>query len=69
MMFNKTPAGSGQCYGCEKREVGCHARCEEYKAYKAQIAKEKQLRHKDREFEDYVFESKKRIFKKMKGGI
>lgn len=22
------------CYKCEKRQVGCHSQCEDYKAYK-----------------------------------
>lgn len=28
--MTKTP-----CYNCEKREAGCHAICEEYKAWKS----------------------------------
>ena len=27
----------GPCQGCERREVGCHSSCEEYKEYREHV--------------------------------
>ena len=32
------------CKGCEKRHVGCHITCEEYKEFRATLDKEKESR-------------------------
>lgn len=32
------------CKGCEKREVGCHAKCEDYKAYRQVIEEKRQAK-------------------------
>lgn len=32
------------CKGCEERHVGCHSTCEVYKAYRANLDKEKEAR-------------------------
>jgi hypothetical protein len=29
------------CYGCQDRELGCHASCEKYKAYRQDITAQK----------------------------
>lgn len=34
------------CYGCEKREAGCHAKCEEYKAEQEYNKKEREALNK-----------------------
>ena len=36
------------CYGCERRRVGCHADCEEYKAYNAEREAIRAQRTQDR---------------------
>ena len=28
--------GKSPCYGCEKRQIGCHANCAEYAGYRAE---------------------------------
>ena len=32
------------CKGCEKREIGCHAHCEGYRAFKANRDRIKEIR-------------------------
>ncbi len=32
------------CKGCEKRHVGCHTTCEDYKDFRATLDKEKEAR-------------------------
>lgn len=29
------------CKGCERRQVGCHGDCEQYKQFRAELAKKK----------------------------
>lgn len=29
------------CYGCEKRTIGCHATCEDYKEFRAKLDERK----------------------------
>lgn len=36
------------CYGCKRRRVGCHADCEEYKAYNAEREAIRARRTQDR---------------------
>lgn len=63
-MSNKTTC----CYGCEKRTVGCHSTCEDYKAYSNEIRAKRQLeweqRVKDAKYEGYKVE----IIRKTKKG-
>ena len=35
------------CYGCDNREVGCHAKCEKYREFQGRLKMEKD------KFEDY----------------
>lgn len=36
------------CYYCTKRHVGCHDKCEKYKAFKENLDREKELRKEGR---------------------
>lgn len=36
------------CYECEKRYVGCHADCDDYKEWKARQQTATEAKHKDR---------------------
>ena len=37
------------CRRCEKREVGCHGKCEDYKEWKAKSDKIREAARKDRQ--------------------
>lgn len=40
--INITPGlGVPQCKGCERRAVGCHGQCEQYKAFRAECDERK----------------------------
>lgn len=65
MAFNRTPAGSGPCKGCDRREVGCHADCIHYLAWKADIEAEREAAQEGRAFREYLHESKAKILKRQ----
>ena len=52
------------CRGCEKRYPGCHGKCEDYQAARAECeaGKEKERRDKDREADQFrrIVEAEKR---------
>lgn len=50
-MKNKSP-----CYNCQKREIGCHGICEEYKAYSNKINKRNEIRREIRAKNEDVLE-------------
>lgn len=35
------------CYKCQERYVGCHGKCEKYKAYKVELEKENEKRREE----------------------
>ena len=39
------------CKGCDKRELGCHSKCNEYKTWKAGIDERNLSRYKKSEYE------------------
>lgn len=41
------------CMNCEKRYPGCHAKCELYKADKAEWDRKKALENRDKEYFQY----------------
>lgn len=45
---------SSPCQECERREIGCHGRCEDYKAWKAKRRKINDDREKDRQAEPEI---------------
>ena len=53
------------CYGCEKRRVGCHAKCPEYRAemLARQVAKDEQRKQLEADYEvdDYIANIRSRI--------
>ena len=34
LMENNIKYVENKCYGCKKRQIGCHGKCEDYKSYK-----------------------------------
>lgn len=44
---------SAPCRDCEQREIGCHGRCEQYKAYRDSIDAAKAAREKEIMTEQY----------------
>lgn len=44
-MENNIEYVENKCYGCEKRQLGCHSKCEDYKKYKKYLEK---IRAKER---------------------
>lgn len=41
------------CQNCEKREVGCHAACDAYKAYKVEAAAFNKAQNRRRVVDEY----------------
>lgn len=39
------------CKGCDKRHIGCHAECEDYKALRREIEAKKEIIHKGRDLD------------------
>ena len=54
------------CYGCEKREVGCHSSCESYIAERKLMDAEKEKRKKTQEKSDALWDTYLRGLKNMK---
>lgn len=48
-----------KCKGCTKREVGCHANCEDYKAYKEKLSEDYKKEYKERLLKNQLIESAK----------
>ena len=42
------------CYKCEKRVVGCHCFCEEYKSFKEEITETKKKMRSEYDIDDYM---------------
>lgn len=53
----------GPCRDCVDRKVGCHAECERYAAYKAELRAEREAKRKDEDrwFDDYLAAAKGRM--------
>jgi len=49
------------CKGCERREIGCHAKCEDYANFKAERAKLNERRKKAAEEQDTVIRELERM--------
>ena len=58
------------CKNCERREVGCHARCGDYKAYRAAIDSYNERRKTVKDAEniarDMEWEARRRIEKRRR---
>ena len=48
------------CYNCPDREMGCHGRCERYKAYRAEVDAIKAKRKAESDIVDAIQEAKRR---------
>lgn len=42
------------CKDCEKRELRCHATCEEYASFKEKLAREKQKREIEKDVDSII---------------
>jgi len=51
------------CYKCPDREFGCHGRCEQYKAYRAEMDALKAKRKAESEVVDAIMEARNRRHK------
>ena len=53
---------------CENRVVGCHGSCEDYKAYKENLANLNKLKEDDKRkrrlMDDYFYDTKRRLDKR-----
>ena len=45
----ETKPASRPCYNCEKRTINCHCDCEDYKAYKQELAEQKAVIEKEKD--------------------
>lgn len=55
-----------KCYGCQKRKLGCHSKCEDYKKYKEYLEK---IRAKERLgiiYREYQCERKEKFLRNHK---
>ena len=48
------------CYNCPDREMGCHGRCERYKAYRAEVDAIKAKKKAESDIVDAIQEAKRR---------
>ena len=56
-----------KCYGCQKRQVGCHSKCEDYKKYKEYLEKVNAKERKGKIYQAYQCENHQRIMNKVRG--
>lgn len=49
---------TSSCHGCASRFVGCHASCESYKAYAAELSRIRLAKYKAKEENDYMITQK-----------
>lgn len=60
------------CFNCDKRHVGCHAECEEFKEYQVKIQKRRKKKAEERAYTGYMidraFEHDKAVYRHERGG-
>ena len=49
------------CKGCERREIGCHAKCKDYAEFKAELKKLNEKRKRVAEEQDTVIRELERM--------
>lgn len=53
------------CNNCERREVGCHAKCEDYAEYHRRLEiyreEQKKIKHKEVQLNGYTIETQKKL--------
>lgn len=54
------------CYGCELRNMGCHATCSKYKEWRAALDAEKPVQHDD--MSGYIFARGDRLNRMQRSG-
>ena len=58
------------CYGCKKREVGCHSKCEDYITWAANIREMHKRAYKKKGEEmitnEYQIDKRRKLCKKIK---
>ena len=61
------------CYGCKSRILGCHAQCEAYREYKAQIQQRKRAMREayipERDADEYDITQRIKTIKRRGGRI
>ena len=59
-----------QCLNCEKRSLGCHSSCKDYKDYKQDLekkaAQKRAFKSKTHVVEDTLIQNRMRIYKRRK---
>lgn len=45
--------GDKPCFGCERRQVGCHGGCEDYKGYRARLDEKNEAERANSEVYEY----------------
>lgn len=54
------------CFGCEQRQVGCHASCEKHKAWSKAERARKDLANKNKKLEQEVLDAPFMAFERAK---
>lgn len=49
------------CKGCTDRVLGCHGKCDRYKAYRARIDSANEKKRRENDIEDAVYAGKERL--------
>lgn len=53
MKVNRKTKKPGPCLNCERREPGCHGKCEDYNTWLEPILKAREVRQKDNDAKSY----------------
>ena len=62
--FNERNNNKCPCKGCDKREVGCHGKCTDFKTYQDELQIIREKVEKDRHIKTYYIDRGKRVPKK-----
>lgn len=65
-MKNKIEYVHNKCYGCQKRKLGCHSNCDDYKKYKEYLEKIKQKERVLTVYRQYECDKHEAFLKKNK---
>lgn len=66
--FNERNNNKCPCKGCNKREIGCHGKCADFKMYQDEIQEIREKADKERVVKTYYLDRGRRVPKKYAHG-
>ena len=54
------------CEGCDKRYIGCHGQCEQYKAYKVKVDEQREAKRNKANIDKAIRDNKHKTYDDMK---